>query len=556
MRAVGIDIGSQQVKLIEVQTTSKGFQLVSAETRNLSRATGTDLELEVIEFLREACAKYDPATTRFCVALRQDRVAVRNKTFPFNDRSRIQKTLPFELEEDIPFSAENAVFDGKIVRFLGTTSEVLACAAPKQHVAHLLQLMKDSNIDPFIVGAEGVAFANLFERWLDPIPQFPAPPPVLDESAVEKPIRQLRIVLNIGHTHTTVLALDGDTLIGVRSVLWGGRNLIDAIAQKYSLAPADAQKEMELKAFILTTRQDASYEAKIFSDLVAKSVRELVRDVQMSLLEFKAEFNGVITDVRMTGGVSGIQGLGPFLTQHLEVPVNRMPVLDLFPNIAFERTDAGQLRYGVAIGLALEGLRKPRNPAVNFLKGEFARQSSFALDLWKDWGAFIRAGAIATVLLCIWSWGRGYVATALEDVSGELMRNQAKAVARLSAKNANEAGVKKFIRDNRKKISEMRTLESLAKMNSAMDVLMKISSSMPDGKFVKVDVNELDINDAAVKLAGSVRGGKDLVETVRKSLANAAADGQVSLDSVEPGAGKTGFRMSFKVDRNIEKVTK
>lgn len=558
MRSVGIDIGTSQVKVVEVQTTSKGFAIVGAMTRNLSRATGTDLELEVIEFLREACAKYDPATTRFVVALRQDKVSVRNKVFPFNDRSRIQKTLPFELEEDIPLSADNAVFEGKIVRFLGPSAEVLATAAPKSHVSHLLQLMKDSNVEPFIVSAEGLAFANLFERWSDPIPQFPAPPPALDEdiASVEKPPRPIRVVLDIGHSHTVVLALDGDSLIGVRSILWGGRNLIDAIAAKYSLAPADAQKEMELKAFILTTRQDASYEAKIFSDLVAQGVRELVRDLQMSLLEFKAEFGGVITQVQMAGGVSGIQGLGPFLTQHLEVPVNRFGVLDLFPNVTFERTDAGQLRYGAAIGLALEGLRKPRNPAVNFMKNEFARHSSFALDLWRDWGSFIKAGMVATAMLCAWSYGRGFITTMLDDTSTELLRNQAKAVARLPQRQANEAGVKKYIRENRKKIQEIRTLESLAKMNSAMDVLAKISSAMPDGKSVKIDIREVKINDADVQIAGFVTGGKDVVEMVRKSLINAAADGQVALSAAEPSVGKTGFRISFKADRNIEKVTK
>lgn len=557
MRSVGIDIGSSQVKIVEVQTTSKGYQIVNAVTKNLSRATGTDLELEVIEFLREACAKYDPATTRFCVALRQDKVSIRHKLFPFNDRLRIQKTLPFELEEDLPFSADNAVFEGKVARFVGPTAEVLACAAPKANVAHLLQLMKDSNIEPFVVGTEATSFANLFERWNEPLPAIPAPPLVDAENAeAQPPARPIRVVLDIGHARTMVSAFDGNVLVGVRSILWGGRNLIDAIAKKYSLAPGDAQKEMELKAFILTTRQDASYEAKIFSDLIAKGARELVRDLQLSLLEFRSEFGGLITQVQMTGGVSGIQGLGPFLTQHLEVPVNRLAVLDLFPNVSFERSEQGQLRLGLAIGLALDGLRKPRNPAVNFMKGEFARQSSFALDLWRDWGSFVKAGLVATALIFAWTFTRGLVAANLDDVSAELLRNQAKSVARLPNRAANEAGVKRFIRDNRRKISEIRTLESLAKMNSAMDVLTKITSSIPDGKQIKVDLSEVVIKDGTARLTGRVGGGREALETLRKSLANAAVDGQVSLDSATPSVGQTGFRLSFRVDRNIEKVTK
>lgn len=555
MRSVGIDIGTSQVKIVEIQTTSKGFQLVQAQTKNLSRATGTDLELEVIEFLREACAKYDPLTTRFCVALRQDKVAIRNKTFPFADRLRIQKTLPFELEEDLPFSADNAVFDGKIIRIHGSSSEVLAAAAPKQHVAHLLQLMKDSNIDPFLVSTEGTAFANLLEHWNEPLPQTPAAPPVLEEGS-ERPARPIHLVLNIGHSRTLVCAFEGSSLVGVRSVLWGGRNLADAIAKKYNLPPLEAQKELDLKGFILTTRQEASYEAKIFSDLIAKGVRELVRDLQLSMLEFKSEFGGAITQVQMTGGSSGIQGLAPFLTQHLEVPVNKMPVLDLFPHVLFEKTDQAQLRYGVAIGLAIEGLRKPRNPAINFMKGEFAKQSSFVKDLWKDYGVYVRTAVAASVLIAIWAYTRGEVALGLEEASNETLRTQARAVAKLPSRQANEAGVKRYIRDNRKKIAEIRTLESLAGMNSAMDVLAKVSSSLPDGKVAKIDITEFSVVDQQVRLAGFVAGGRDSVETIQRSLANVAADGRVTVDGMNPAVGRMGFRMSFLADRNIQKVSR
>lgn len=560
MRSVGIDIGSSQVKIIEIVTGSKGYQVVSAATRNLSRATGTDLELEVIEFLREACAKYDPAVTRFCVALGQDKVAIRHKVFPFADRSRIQKTLPFELEEDLPFSTDNSIFDGKIIRTMGSSAEVLACASPKQHVQHLLQLMKDSNIEPFLVSVEGTAFANLIEKWNEPLPNSPlteAPPALDDEATVVRPTRPIRVVLNIGHTRTLVCAFDNSSLVGVRSVLWGGRNLIEAIAKKYELAPAEAQKELERKGFILTTRQEASFEAKIFSDLIAKGIRELVRDLQLSLLEFRSEFGGIITQVQITGGVAGIQGLGPFLTQQLEVPVNRLPVLDLLPNVQFERSEEGQLRYGVAVGLALEGLRRPRNPAVNFMKGEFAPQSSLARDLWKEWGLVIRAGLAALVLLGIWSYGRGLIATSLEDASKETLRAQAKSVAKLPAKGANEAGVKRFIKDNRKKIAEIKTLESMAGMNSAMDILSKISSALPDGKSMKIDISNVSIKAANVQVAGFVQGDKTAVEIIRRALANVATDGQVALQGSQQVGAKMGFRLGFQVDRDLQKtVTK
>lgn len=555
MRSVGIDIGTSQVRIVELQTTSKGFQIVAHRERTLSRATGTDLELEIIEFLREVAAEYDPSQTRFCVGLRQDKVAVRNKMFPFADRLRIQKTLPFELEEDLPFSSDNAIFDGKIVRQVGTGAEVLAAAAPKQHIEHLLRLMKDSGIAPHLVSSEGTAFANLFEHWSLPVSIAPAPPPSLTEEEV-KPSRPIRVVLNIGHTRTLVCAFDNQHLVGVRSILWGGNNLVEAIAAKYSLPLSEAQKELENKGFILTARQDVSFEAKIFSDLIAKGVRELIRDLQLSLLEFRSEFGGEITAVQMTGGCSGIQGLGPFMTQHLEVPVNRVDILSFFPNILFERTPGAELRLGSAIGMAIEGLRKPRNPALNFMKGEFAKQSNFVKDLWTQWGGVAQVAMVAFVGLCVWTYTRGFVSADLEEASKQALRNQGKAIAHLPAKSANEKNVKKYISDNRKKIAEIRTIESLAGMNSAMDVLNKISSSLPDARSSKIDILELSIKDNRAKLSGFVAGGREAAENIRSRLGNVAVNGQVTLDAVQPGPQKTGFRISFNVDRNIQKATK
>lgn len=555
MKSVGIDIGSNQVKVVEIQTTSKGFQLTHFHVKQLSRATGTDLDLEVIEFLREVAARYDAASTRFCVGLRQDRVAVRNKFFNFADRLKIQKTLPFDLEEDVPFSVDNAVFEGKIVRIVGSGAEVLACAAPKQHVSQLLQLMKDSSIEPQLVSSEGLAFANLFERWNEPIPAQAAPAPQLEELG-EKPERPIRVVLNIGHSRTLVCAFEGASLVGVRTILWGGRNIAEAIATKYNLPPTEALKEMEMKAFILTSRQEASYEAKIFSDLIAKCVRELVRDLQLTMLEFKSEFGGLIQQIQITGGVANIQGLGPYLTQHLEIPVNRIGVLDLIPNVQFDRDTYTNSRLGVAIGLAMEGLRKPRNPALNFMKNEFARQTSFAKDLWKEWGKFVQLGLIACLLLTAWAFSRVTVMEHLDEASRTVLRNQAKAIAKLPAKSANENNVKKYIRENRKKVTEIRTLESLAGMNSAMEILQKISGSVPSKEQLKLDVTSISVKDDRVHMTGHVNGDTTSVETLRKSLTGLAADGQVQSAAPSLSGGKASFNISFRVDRNIQKVTK
>ncbi len=553
MRSIGIDIGSSSIKVVEMLTTSKGFQVTQCFERPLGLNQAHDQEIEIIEFLREISAKYDPSSTRYCLVLRQDQVSIRNKIFPFNDRLKISKSLAFELEEEIPFSGENSIFDAKTIRTIGNSAEVLACAAPKHHIRTLLQRCSDANIEPAIISTEGTAFANIFEKWNDFPPAFPAVETSLLEGAI-RPERSIHLTLNMGHTRTLVCAFENNSLVGVRTVLWGAKNIADAVAKKYEIPYLDALKEVQNKAFILTNKHGATFDQITFSETIAKSVRELVRDLQLSILEFKIEFNAVISQIGLTGGSSSIKNLGPFLTQQLELPANKIYPLDLVPNILFERSTKTDSTFGMALGIAIEGLKKPRNPAVNFLKGEFAKQNNYAKNLWQKWAPTLKVATAALVIFFAYSMLRETFTMELADRAEEALKTQAKNVAKLSGKKATEANLKKYIRENKKRAADLRTLASVASMNSAIEILKKISDAAPSKNVITLDMKSLHIRDSEVSLEGYVSNVKEL-SAFQQALSNLAIDGVVSARATQlkPAIGKTAFSFNFKVARGITK---
>lgn len=555
LKSLGIDIGSSSIKIVEMQSTSKGFQVTQYIEHPLNVAPGADQELEVIEFLRGYISSYDPHQTKFVLALRQDRVAVRNKFFPFNDRIKISKSLPFELEEDLPFSSDNAVFDAKIIRNVGGGAEVLACAAPKNHVQNCLQRAQDFGIDPDIISCEGTALANIVEKWND-VPPTITPPPI---SMIEqdRPVRHLELFLNIGHSRTLVSAFEGSSLIGVRSILWGGKNIAEAISAKYEIPFLEALKELQTKAFILTNKQGATFDQVTFSDTIAKSVREMARDLQLSILELKSEFNAEISTINLSGGVSLVQNLGPFLTQIIEIPANRISVLDTIPNIVFERTTEAGAKAGIALGLAIEGFKKPRNPAINFLRGDFAKQNHQLKMLWEKWGHTVKVVTVALVVLFIYSSLRESFSVNLADRTHEVLKSQAKTVAGLKGKNASESGIRKYIRENKKRASDLKTLASVANMNSALDVIKKINDASPGKSTVTLDVHQLQIEDSQVVMQGYVSSPKEL-NALQTAMANITPNGQVKSQkpTLQDMPNRTSFSFSFNVDRGIQKVTR
>ncbi len=555
MKSVGIDIGSYSIKVVEIQTTTKGFQVTQYYEHRLSNAANSDHELESIEFLRDLTSRFDHTQTRFIMCLPQERVAMRYKPFPFSDRTKIHKSLPFELEEDIPFSFENAIFDAKIVKTIGPTAEVLACAAPKTQIEKALQTAQDMGVELSILAIEGAAFANTVERWGETPASQVAPSLQIEE--IERPIRYLQIVLNIGHKHTLICAFENHTLIGSRSIPWGGKNIVDAIAQKYEIPFIEATKELEAKGFILTNKQGATFDQVTFSETIAKSVREMVRDLQMSILEFKSEFNASIVNIGLTGGASQIQNLSPFLTQMLELPVNKTSSLHHFPNTLFERTASVEAKIGLALGLAVEGLKKPRNPPINFLRGEFAKQNHRLQAFWGKWRPALQVALGAVLALYIYSNLRESFSASLAERAQEVLKTQAKSVAKLSSKNSNEKGIKNYIRENKKRAADLKTLSSVAGMNSALDILKKVSEATPAKNSLTVDVRKLLVEQNQVMLEGYLGSARE-VTLLQQSLVNITVDGHVDAktSSLPHQLNRTAFAFSFQVDRGIQKVTK
>ena len=553
MKTIGIDIGSSQIKVVEINATTRGFQIANYHVLQLKHGGAQDVDLEVIDFLRGIVAKQDLEQTKFILGIRQDKVAVRFRTFPFTEKNKISKTLPLDLEDELPFSVENSVLDFKMIRTRGAEAEILACATPRTNVEKLVSFFRDAGADLDILCPEGVAFSNLIENFDAPIPAEPPLSATVDlEGTTAK--REIEVILHLGHTRTLVCAFEKQRLVSVRSLFWGGQNISTAIATKYQLPIPEAQKEMELKAFILNSKQQASFEAKVFSDTISQSVREMTRDLQLSLLEIRTELNCEIKNVQTSGGVSQIQGLGAFLTQMLELPVNKIKLWDRFGTTLFEKNETLEARLSVALGLALEGLKKPRNPALNFLRGEFSNKPSRFSTFWEDYGLSVAWGAALVVTLMIWASLRAGYADRLSQASNDALKTQAKKVAGLSNKNANEKGVKKYITEKRKVAVEMENVAKLMKINSALDILKKVSEMSPPSGQIKLDVRRLYIQDQRVWMEGFVRSPLEST-LLQNSLKALSVDGKIKKEnpSIRGPADKTVFAFTINVDRGIGK---
>ena len=144
----------------------------------------------------------------------------------------------------------------------------------------------------------------------------------------------------------------------------------------------------------------------------------------------------------------------------------------------------------------------------------------------------------------------------LAERGDDALKTQAKAVANLKGRAASENGIKKYIRDNKKRAADLKTLSSVAQMNSALDILKRISDATPAKTAISLDVQQLQVIDSQVTMQGYVASARE-VTLLQQSLSN-VANGQVQTQrsTLGPSGGKTAFSFSFSVDRGVQKVTR
>lgn len=573
MRALGIDIGEDSIKIAEVVQNKKSVYITQVFEKKLSQQVSAhDREIEAIEYVRSLAPQLDFSSARLVMALKQDKVTVRKKQFPFADRLKILKSLSFEMEEDIPFDPDLCLFDAKTILTEGLSAHVLAVAAPKSHIEKSLSLAKDFGIEPYTLTVDGIAFSNLLEVWDQAPPQFPTaqgplsynpdeevPQAEETEAGVTARGSAIQVTLNIGHKKTLLCAQIEGRLVFVRSLMWGSDYIIQEFVRKFQLPYLEAQRMLQADAALLLSKANQDFETANMASTIEKSMRELVRDLQMSFLELQSEFHGEIQNVYLTGGLSLLPNIGAFLTQHLEVACNPVSLIDQFIDQSSIQTnniplDAVKSRFATAVGIAIEAFKKPKNPALQFMKGEFVSENNRLKQFWTDWGLIVKTAAAAVLVFFIWGSFRESMTTTLAEKGDEALSTQAKNVARLPRKQANEKGVKKYISENKKRAQEFKLLNQVAGMNSALDVLKKISEVSPDKSQSKIDITQLQISDDNVKIVGYANSPRE-VTLLNQRLSTMALNKKVTEETptLPSQPNRVAFSLSLKTDRGLLK---
>lgn len=146
MKIVGLSIEKDRLAVAVVATGMRRMELKDS----FSAAFATESEL--VELLKAKAA--DWAGARIVASIPGRQFSQRTVRFPFADHKRIEKALPFELEDSLPFSLDDAVIDHLVLDHEEKSGEkkkefsILGFLLSKTVLRRHLELLASAGVDP------------------------------------------------------------------------------------------------------------------------------------------------------------------------------------------------------------------------------------------------------------------------------------------------------------------------------------------------------------------------------------------------------------------------
>lgn len=519
---LGIDVGSYSVKIAQVQRGFGEFKLVNffevplvaEEVLTYHEAASAALS----KFLADNPIPYDSCV----VSLPGTMVSYRAIELPFNNPKKIDQTLEFEIESLVPFEIDDILFDYTILNTGENYSKVLATYLPEETFKKFLEQIQHSGVDPRYMGTDTLDLSYLvLSGALPPEGRYG--------------------ILDLGHSKTNLVVMEGSKIKFVRSLSWGGDRLTKTIANAANLDYEAAENYKHQKGHLVEKSEDPVQQA------IETDFHDLGLALRQTLFSFYESGEDPIEALYLCGGTSKLNGIETYFSHLLNINVSPLDVLeDSFTDL--HDRERPKPIIPTALGAAFHGVYPNKGARVNFRRGEYA----YKKDIEELGGSFKRIGIMAAGVVLI---GLVYFMISYMTLSSqvEAMNNNISKLVKSSVADLPKKGLKSTkdaismlqgristIDDKLKRIQGDSSL-------SALQILKMVSGAMPPRDQLVIDIDDLNISPTRVRLEGRT-GSYEAVDKVKSSMESVQEFKNVQTGNVRKGVrDEIKFSLSFDV---------
>lgn len=312
---VGLDLGTSEVKAVLVNAGLRTIQVLEVAVEPVVRRPSGDDSLAAaldigIALLRRRGWNHYPVG----VVLPGNLAAYRVFKFPFTDPRRIAQAIAFEAEGQFPVPLENLELD-HVPAAVGGAGQALTVAVRRAAIDQIQAAFKVATIDLKLITVDVLATAQVLAADV--------PEPAKGAAADAR--TPIVLGLDIGHQTTDLVAIGPKGPVAARMLRRGGVHVTRALQQRYQLDDADAEAAKRQNAFLPHRGQGAlSAEQLESATIVARALEPVLREIEHTRIWLRAEFGGEVVQLRLSGGGANLRGLDAYLSEQLDLPVERV----------------------------------------------------------------------------------------------------------------------------------------------------------------------------------------------------------------------------------------
>jgi len=348
-----LDIGSWSSKSLELRVPLMGLSVHGArETGHASALEVKTRRAEQLKNARELLPGRRISGDAVTLVMPADKPLNRFIEMPFGERSKIDSVLAFELENHVPFQADESIHDYMVMSKRKDGATLFVSVVSRKDMEEYKELFGTLSIDPRVLIHQAVAFTRLADLCSTPVAKRAA-------------------FIDMGHRKTVVTIADGGKFGGCRIVLHGGHDLTKALAERFSISAEEAQTEKHSLHLFPAGDGQAVGRKQEAADCLVEAFKPLVRDIRQC---FKAL--GDVEEVYLFGGGAALGGVDTFLASALGKPVALLHPSML--KISWSADGEGDgLQYISAIAAGYAGHKGSDSQRINFRQGEYAYEGDF-----------------------------------------------------------------------------------------------------------------------------------------------------------------------------------
>jgi type IV pilus assembly protein PilM len=340
--AVGLDIGSSSVKLVQLKEKKGGYQLLGFGAAPLPPEAIVDGALmnsaAIVQAIQELAGQQKVKTKEVAIGVRGHSVIIKKISMPRMSQEELDESIQWEAEQYIPFDVKDVNIDTQILTPEGDAAgqmDVLLVAAKKDMINDYTSVCAEAGLTATVVDVDAFAVQNAFEANYDG----------LSEETV--------VLVNVGAAVSNINVITRGVTTFTRDITMGGNAFTEEIQKQLNISYDEAEA--------LKVGGQGESDAVVPQEVerVIQGVAEQMGgEIQRSLDFYSSTAaDGKITRAYLSGGTARVPALFKVVEARAGVPVE---ILNPFKNIEVDnkRFDpavilAAAPSAAVGVGLAL-----------------------------------------------------------------------------------------------------------------------------------------------------------------------------------------------------------